>query len=150
MPIYSTNPASSRNYSFEEFYEAGMVLLGSEVKSIKQGKFSIKESYVILKKGELFIINSYVPKYSASSFFTHDEKRDRKLLLNKSEIRKLIGKIKIKGYALIPIKVYSKKNIIKIEIGLGKGKKLYDKRADIKKKEINKQLKRSFKSKISI
>tara|TARA_Y100001970_G_scaffold58651_1_gene74499 strand:+ start:6215 stop:6667 length:453 start_codon:yes stop_codon:yes gene_type:complete len=150
MPIYSTNPTSSRNYSFEEFYEAGMVLLGSEVKSIKQGKFSIKESYVILKKGELFIINSYVPKYSASSFFTHDEKRDRKLLLNKSEIRKLIGKIKIKGYALIPIKVYSKKNIIKIEIGLGKGKKLYDKRADIKKKEINKQLKRSFKSKISI
>ena len=87
MPIYSTNPTSSRNYSFEEFYEAGMVLLGSEVKSIKQGKFSIKESYVILKKGELFIINSYVPKYSASSFFTHDEKRDRKLLLNKSEIR---------------------------------------------------------------
>ncbi len=150
MPIYSTNPTSSRNYSFEEFYEAGMVLLGSEVKSIKQGKFSIKESYVILKKGELFIINSYVPKYSASSFFTHDEKGDRKLLLNKSEIRKLIGKIKIKGYALIPIKVYSKKNIIKIEIGLGKGKKLYDKRADIKKKEINKQLKRSFKSKISI
>ena len=90
------------------------------------------------------------PKYSASSFFTHDEKRDRKLLLKKSEIRKLIGKIKIKGYALIPTKVYSKKNLIKIELGLGKGKKKYDKRADIKKKEVDKQIRRDFKSKLSI
>ena len=110
MPVYATNPTYSRNYSIEEFYEAGVSLLGSEVKSIKSGKFSIKESYVILRRGELYVINSYVPKYSASSFFTHDEKRDRKLLLRKSEIRKLIGKIKIKGYALIPTKVYSKLN----------------------------------------
>ena len=150
MPVYATNPTYSRNYSIEEFYEAGVSLLGSEVKSIKSGKFSIKESYVILRRGELYIINSYVPKYSASSFFTHDEKRDRKLLLRKSEIRKLIGKIKIKGYALIPIKVYSKKNLIKIELGLGKGKKIYDKRADIKKKEVDKQIRRDFKSKLSI
>ena len=117
MPVYATNPTYSRNYSIEEFYEAGVSLLGSEVKSIKSGKFSIKESYVILRRGELYIINSYVPKYSASSFFTHEEKRDRKLLLKKSEIRKLIGKIKIKGYALIPTKVYSKRNLIKIELG---------------------------------
>ena len=150
MPVYATNPTYSRNYSIEEFYEAGVSLLGSEVKSIKSGKFSIKESYVILRRGELYIINSYVPKYSASSFFTHDEKRDRKLLLRKSEIRKLIGKIKIKGYALIPTKVYSKKNLIKIELGLGKGKKIYDKRADIKKKEVDKQIRRDFKSNLSI
>ena len=150
MPVYATNPTYSRNYSIEEFYEAGVSLLGSEVKSIKSGKFSIKESYVILRRGELYIINSYVPKYSASSFFTHDEKRDRKLLLRKSEITKLIVKIKIKVYALIPTKVYSKKNLIKIELGLGKGKKTYDKRADIKKKEVDKQIRRDFKSKLSI
>ena len=150
MPVYATNPTYSRNYSIEEFYEAGVSLLGSEVKSIKSGKFSIKESYVILRRGELFMINSFVPKYSASSYFTHDEKRDRKLLLNKSEIKKLIGKIKFKGYALIPTKVYSKKNLIKIELGLGKGKKIYDKRADIKKKDVDKQIRRTFKSKLSI
>ena len=150
MPVYATNPIYSRNYSIEEFYEAGVSLLGSEVKSIKSGKFSIKESYVILRRGELYVINSYVSKYSASSFFTHDEKRDRKLLLKKSEIRKLIGKIKIKGSALVPTKVYSKKNLIKIELGLGKGKKTYDKRADIKKKEVDKQIRRDFKSKLSI
>ena len=124
--------------------------MGSEVKSIKQGKYSIKESYVLLKRGELFIVNSYIPKYSNSSFFTHDETRDRKLLLRKAEIRKLIGKVKIKGYALIPTKVYSKKNLVKIEIGLGKGKKLYDKRVDIKKKDLNREIRRDFKSKLSI
>ena len=150
MPVYSTNPNASRNYAFEEFFEAGLSLLGSEVKSIKQGKYSIKESYVLLKRGELFIVNSYIPKYSNSSFFTHDETRDRKLLLRKAEIRKLIGKVKIKGYALIPTKVYSKKNLIKIEIGLGKGKKLYDKRVDIKKKDLNREIRRDFKSKLSI
>ena len=120
MPVYSTNPNASRNYAFEEFFEAGLSLLGSEVKSIKQGKYSIKESYVLLKRGELFIVNSYIPKYSNSSFFTHDETRDRKLLLRKAEIRKLIGKVKIKGYALIPTKVYSKKNLVKIEIEIGR------------------------------
>ena len=150
MPVYSTNPNASRNYAFEEFFEAGVSLLGSEVKSIKQGKYSIKESYVLLKRGELFIVNSYIPKYSNSSFFTHDETRDRKLLLRKAEIRKLIGKVKIKGYALIPTKVYSKKNLVKIEIGLGKGKKLYDKRVDIKKKDLNREIRRDFKSKLSI
>ncbi|MBA4728925.1 MAG: SsrA-binding protein SmpB [Deltaproteobacteria bacterium TMED126] len=150
MPVYSTNPNASRNYAFEEFFEAGLSLLGSEVKSIKQGKYSIKESYVLLKRGELFIVNSYIPKYSNSSFFTHDETRDRKLLLRKAEIRKLIGKVKIKGYALIPTKVYSKKNLVKIEIGLGKGKKLYDKRVDIKKKDLNREIRRDFKSKLSI
>ena len=150
MPVYSTNPNASRNYAFEEFFEAGLSLLGSEVKSIKQGKYSIKESYVLLKRGELFIVNSYIPKYSNSSFFTHDETRDRKLLLRKAEIRKLIGKVKIKGYALIPTKVYSKKNLVKIEIGLGKGKKLYDKRVDIKKKDLNRDIRRDFKSKLSI
>lgn len=75
MPVYSTNPNASRNYAFEEFFEAGLSLLGSEVKSIKQGKYSIKESYVLLKRGELFIVNSYIPKYSNSSFFTHEDRK---------------------------------------------------------------------------
>ena len=104
----------------------------------------------IIKKGELYVINSYIPKHTNSSYFNHDETRDRKLLLNKIEIRKLIGKTKIKGYTLVPIKVYSKKNLIKFEIGLGKGKKLYDKRVDLKKKDLKRELQREFKNKTSI
>ena len=150
MPVYSTNPNAKRNYHIEEVFEAGIVLSGSEVKSIKEGKLSIKESYAVSRRGEIFIINSYIPKFSNSSFFTHEEKRDRKLLLNKVEIRKLIGKVKIKGYAFIPLKVYSKKSLIKLEIGLGKGKKLYDKRRDLKKKDVKRELERTFKNKTSI
>ena len=150
MAIYSSNPNANRNFHIEEKFEAGVVLSGSEVKSIKNGKISIKESYAIIKKGELYVINSYIPKHTNSSYFNHDETRDRNLLLNKIEIRKLIGKTKIKGYTLVPIKVYSKKNLIKFEIGLGKGKKLYDKRVDLKKKDLKRELQREFKNKTSI
>ena len=150
MAIYSSNPNANRNFHIEEKFEAGVVLSGSEVKSIKNGKISIKESYAIIKKGELYVINTYIPKHTNSSYFNHDETRDRKLLLNKIEIRKLIGKTKIKGYTLVPIKVYSKKNLIKFEIGLGKGKKLYDKRLDLKKKDLKRELQREFKNKTSI
>ena len=150
MAIYSSNPNANRNFHIEEKFEAGVVLSGSEVKSIKNGKISIKESYAIIKKGELYVINSYIPKHTNSSYFNHDETRDRKLLLNKIEIRKLIGKTKIKGYTLVPIKVYSKKNLIKFEIGLGKGKKLYDKRVDLKIKDLKRELQREFKNKTSI
>ena len=150
MAIYSSNPNANRNFHIEEKFEAGVVLSGSEVKSIKNGKISIKESYAIIKKGELYVINSYIPKHTNSSYFNHDETRERKLLLNKIEIRKLIGKTKIKGYTLVPIKVYSKKNLIKFEIGLGKGKKLYDKRVDLKKKDLKRELQREFKNKTSI
>ena len=147
MAIYSSNPNANRNFHIEEKFEAGVVLSGSEVKSIKEGQLSIKESYAIIRKGEVFVINSYIPKYNNSSYFTHEETRDRKLLLNKIEIRKLIGKTKIKGYTLVPIRVYSKKNLIKFEIGLGKGKKLYDKRVDLKKKDLKRELRREFKNK---
>ena len=150
MAIYSSNPNANRNFHIEEKFEAGVVLSGSEVKSIKNGKISIKESYAIIKKGELYVINSYIPKHTNSSYFNHDETRERKLLLNKIEIRRLIGKTKIKGYTLVPIKVYSKKNLIKFEIGLGKGKKLYDKRVDLKKKDLKRELQREFKNKTSI
>ena len=150
MAIYSSNPNANRNFHIEEKFEAGVVLSGSEVKSIKEGQLSIKESYAIIRKGEVFVINSYIPKYNNSSYFTHEETRDRNLLLNKIEIRKLIGKTKIKGYTLVPIRVYSKKNLIKFEIGLGKGKKLYDKRVDLKKKDLKRELRREFKNKTSI
>ncbi|MBT6796052.1 SsrA-binding protein SmpB [bacterium] len=150
MAIYSSNPNANRNFHIEEKFEAGVVLSGSEVKSTKDGQLSIKESYAIIRKGEVFVINSYIPKYNNSSYFTHEETRDRKLLLNKIEIRKLIGKTKIKGYTLVPIRVYSKKNLIKFEIGLGKGKKLYDKRVDLKKKDLKRELRREFKNKTSI
>ena len=150
MAIYSSNPNATRNFHIEEKFEAGVVLSGSEVKSIKQGKLSIKESYAMIRKGEVFVVNSHISKYSNSSYFNHDEARDRKLLLNKIEIRKLIGKTKIKGYTLVPIRVYSKKNLIKFEIGLGKGKKLCDKRVDLKNKDLKRELARDFKNKTSI
>jgi SsrA-binding protein len=150
MAIYSSNPNANRNFHIEEKFEAGVVLSGSEVKSIKDGKLSIKESYAMIRKGEVYVVNSYIPKYNNSSYFNHEETRDRKLLLNKVEIRKLIGKTKIKGYTLVPIKVYSKKNLIKFEIGLGKGKKLYDKRVDLKKKDLKRELRREFKNKTSV
>ena len=150
MAIYSSNRNATRNFHIEEKFEAGVVLSGSEVKSIKQGKLSIKESYAMIRKGEVFVVNSHISKYSNSSYFNHDEARDRKLLLNKIEIRKLIGKTKIKGYTLVPIRVYSKKNLIKFEIGLGKGKKLYDKRVDLKNKDLKRELARDFKNKTSI
>ena len=150
MGIYSTNPNANRDFHIEEKFEAGVVLSGSEVKSVKDGKVSIKESYAIIRRSEVFVINSYIPKYNNASYHNHDETRDRKLLLNKVEIRKLIGKTKIKGYTLVPLRVYSKKNLIKFEIGLGKGKKLYDKRADLKKKDLKREIRRDFKNKTSI
>ncbi len=131
------------NYSIEEEIEAGIMLVGSEVKSLREGKASISESYVAEVQGELFLINSNISEYKAANRFNHQPKRSRKLLLQKKQLNKILGRMQEKGYACLPLKVYfNKRNIAKVLIGLGRGKKLYDKRETIKKRDENRRKQR--------
>ena len=136
----SKNPTAYHNYNIEEKIEAGIVLSGTEIKSIRQGKVNLKDTYVIIKKGEVFIVGMHISPYEQGNIFNKDPLRDRKLLLNKREIAKLIGLIKQKGYSLIPISLYFKGDLVKVELGVGKGKKLYDKRQDLAKKDAERQI----------
>jgi len=128
LKIISNNRKARFNYFFTEFFEAGIALKGSEVKSLRDGKANISESYAFDEQGELYLVNSHIPSYKESSYNNHDPKRNRKLLLNKKEINKLIGRINREGYTLIPTKLYFKKGKAKVEIAVAKGKKQYDKR----------------------
>ena len=143
--ILSNNKKAYFDYFVEEKYEAGIELHGTEVKSIRQGKCSIKESYIQISNGEIFIYNMNVTPYEKGNIFNKDSLRVRKLLLHKSEINKLAGQIKMKGYTLMPLKVYFKGSLVKVEIGLARGKKLYDKRQDIAKKDAKREAERDFK-----
>ncbi len=144
LKIISLNRKAHFNYSFKEMYEAGIVLSGSEVKSLRAGKISIAESYAFDHRGEIFLVNSNIPSYKESSYNDHNPTRNRKLLLNKREINKLIGRINREGYTLIPTKIYFKKGKAKIEIGVAKGKKDYDKRQTKKKRDWNREKARFF------
>jgi len=144
LKIISLNRKARFNYSFKEMYEAGLVLSGSEVKSLRAGKVSISESYAHDKSGEIFLVNSNIPSYKASSYNDHEPNRNRKLLLNKKEINKLIGRINREGFSLIRTKIYFKKGKVKIEIDLAKGKKEYDKRHSKKKEDWNRDKARIF------
>lgn len=124
------------NYFVEKEIECGIVLHGTEIKSLRKGSCNIKDSYVRIKNNECYIINMYIAKYDEASIFNHAEYRERKLLLHKNEIRKLQESIKLDGYTLIPLKMYLKNNKAKILVGLCKGKKLYDKRESIKKRDL--------------
>ena len=135
LKIISKNRKASFNYFFKEFFEAGIVLKGSEVKSLRAGKANISESYAFDDKGEIYLVNSHIPSYKESSYNNHDPNRNRKLLLNKREIGKLIGRINREGFTLIPTQLYFKKGKAKIEIAVAKGKKQYDKREVKKKKD---------------
>jgi SsrA-binding protein len=131
------------NYTIEEEIEAGIMLLGSEVKSLREGKASISESYVNETAGDLFLINCNISEYKSANRFNHEPKRQRKLLLRKKQLNKILGKMQEKGYACLPIKIYfNKKNIAKVLIGIGRGKKLYDKRDSIKKRDENRRKQR--------
>ena len=136
----SKNPTAYHNYNIENKIEAGIVLTGTEIKSIRQGNANLKDSYAVLKNGEVFIIGIHISPYEHGNIFNKDPLRDRKLLLNKREIAKLIGLTKQKGYSLIPISLYFKGNLVKVELGVGKGKKLYDKRQDLAKKDAERQI----------
>ena len=135
LKIISINRKASFNFFFEKLYEAGIVLKGSEIKSIRSGKVNIAESYAIEKDGEIILINSHIPSYKEASYSNHNPREDRKLLLNKTEINKLIGKINKEGFTLIPTKLYFKKGRAKIEIAVAKGKKQYDKRQTKKNRD---------------
>ena len=144
LKIVSNNRKARFNYFFNEFYEAGIVLKGSEVKSLREGKANISESYAIDNAGEIFLLNSHIPSYKESSYNNHDPRRNRKLLLNSREIKKLIGKVNQEGFTLIPTKLYFKKGKAKIEIAVAKGKKHHDKRQAIKKRDWNREKARYF------
>lgn len=140
MKIISQNKKARHDYFIEETYEAGMKLMGSEIKSIRQGKVNLSDSYVTFKDGEAFILNMHISKYDYSNRYNHDETRTRKILLHKNEILKLFGKTREQGYAVIPLKVYLKEGLAKVEIGLAKGKKDYDKRQTLKEKDAQKRM----------
>ena len=144
LKIISNNRKARYNYFFTEFFEAGLVLTGSEVKSLRDGKANIAESYALDQRGEFFLINSHIPSYKESSYNNHEPNRNRKLLLNKREINKLIGRINREGYTLIPTKIYFRKGKAKVEIAVAKGKKQYDKRYSKKTKDWNREKARFF------
>ena len=141
------NRKASFNYFIEETYEAGIVLKGTEIKSIRNGLANLKDCYAIIKNGEVFLLNMFISKYENGSIFNHDERRTRKLLLNKKEILKLRDKVEISGYTLVPIKLYFKGNRAKILLGVCKGKKNYDKRESIKEKDVKRDIEKALKNK---
>ncbi len=142
-PMQILNRKAHFNYSISQEIEAGIILLGSEVKSIKEGKANLNDCYCVEIKGEIFLINCHISEYKGANRFNHEPKRNRKLLLHKKEINKIIGKINVEGYSLIPLKIYTnKKNFIKILIGVCKGKKLHDKRQSIKQRDEARHMQR--------
>ena len=136
------NRVARHDYFIEEEIECGIVLTGTEIKSIRDGKANIKDSYAIIKKGEIFLLNMFISHYKEGNIFNHQETRTRKLLMHKSEIRKLENKVKLEGYTLIPLKVYFVKNKSKVLIGVCKGKKNFDKRESLKEKDQKRQIER--------
>ena len=147
--LISKNPNAYHNYEIIDKVEAGIVLFGTEIKSIRAGKVNLKDSYAIIEKnGELYVYSMNITPYEHGNIYNKDPLRPKKLLLNKSEIHKLIGLTTMKGYTLVPTKIYFKGNFVKLELGIGKGKKLYDKREDIKKKDAQRKIERYMKESI--
>lgn len=143
--LIANNKKAYHDYFILENWECGISLSGTEVKSLRTGKCSIKEAFIRIEKGEVYVYSMHISPYEKGNIFNKDPLRVRKLLLHKSEINKLIGKTKEKGMAIIPLKVYFKESLVKVEIGLAKGKKLYDKRDDIAKKDQQREAQRDFK-----
>ena len=144
LKIICLNRKAGFNYFFNDLIEAGIVLKGSEIKSIRAGKVNIAESYAVEKNGEIFLINSHIPTYKEASYSNHNPTGERKLLFTKREINKLLGKINIEGFTLVPTKMYFKKGKVKIQIAVAKGKKQYDKRHTKKTQDWNRDKARYF------
>ena len=138
------NPTARHNYTITDTFEAGIVLTGTEIKSIRNGKVNIKDTYVNIKNGEVFIFGMHISPYEFGNIYNKNPLRDRKLLLSKREIFKLFGMIKKEGYSLIPISLYFKGSYVKVQLGIGIGKKLYDKRQDIAKKDAEMKIKKAL------
>ena len=140
--LIARNPTAKHNYNIIDTIETGIVLSGTEIKSIRNGRVNLKDSYAGIRNDELFIYNLHISPYEFGNIYNKDPLRDRKLLVNKHEFNKLVGLIKQKGYSLIPMSLYFKGNFVKLELGIGKGKKLYDKREDIAKKDAEMRMKK--------
>ena len=145
IKLVANNKKAYHDYFIDEKYEAGIELHGTEVKSIRMGKCSIKESFIRIENGEVFVYGMHVSPYEKGNIFNKDPLRVKKLLLHKAEINKLAGKVAEKGYTLVPLQVYLTRGKVKVEIGLARGKKLYDKRADIAKKDMKREAEKEFK-----
>lgn len=143
--IEINNRKAKYDYQIFETYEAGIVLKGTEIKSIRLGNCNLKDSYVVIRQNEAYVINMHISQYKEGNIFNHEETRTRKLLLHKKEILKLNDKIRINGYTIIPLKLYTNKNKAKLLIGVAKGKKNYDKRETIKQRDINRNIRKQLK-----
>ena len=150
MKLVANNKKAYHDYFIEEKYEAGLVLHGTEVKSLRMGKCSIKEAFIRIENGEVYIYGMHISPYEKGNIFNKDPLRVKKLLLHRQQIRKLIGSSSEKGYTLVPLQVYFKDGRAKIEIGLAKGKKLYDKRQDIAKKDQRREAEKELKVKLRV
>lgn len=142
MKLIAENRKARHDYFVEDTYEAGIVLVGCEVKSIRQGAVNLRDSFAIIKNGEVFAVGMHIAPYQMGSYYNHDPHRNRKLLLNKAEIRKLKAKVEQKGYTLVPLKIYFKDALVKVELGLCKGKETHDKRESIKRREEDRKIER--------
>ena len=140
------NRKARYDYEIEDTYEAGIVLTGTEIKSIREGKVNIKDSYAIIRNNEIYLLNTHISTYKEGNIFNHEEDRTRKLLLHKSQIKKLQNKITLEGYTLIPLKIYFVNGKAKVLVGLCKGKKNYDKRQTIKERDIKREIAKGYKS----
>lgn len=145
--LVANNKKAFFDYFIEDKWEAGIELYGTEVKSVRMGKVSVKESYIKIDKNEVFVYNMHISPYEKGNIFNRDPIRTRKLLLHRAEINKIAGRVTEQGYTLVPLQVYIKDGLCKIEIGLGKGKKLYDKRHEIAKRDVRRENEREFKIK---
>jgi len=145
----TVNRRARREYFIDEAFEAGMVLLGTEVKSLRDGRANLVDSYARVDKGQVYLVNSHISAYPAANIFNHEPTRPRKLLLHKREIARLTGKVKERGLTLIPLKLYFKDGRAKVELGLARGKKFYDKRATVKEKMVRREMERAMKSRRS-
>lgn len=146
IKIIANNKKAYHDYFVDEMYEAGIELFGTEVKSVRQGHCSVKEAFIRADKGQLYVMGMHINPYEKGNLFNKDPLRTRKLLMHRSEINKLMGKVTEKGFALIPLQVYFKGALVKVQVGLCRGKKLYDKREDLAKKTQRRELERDFKS----
>ena len=147
IKMIANNKKAFHDYFIEDKFEAGISLAGTEVKSLRMGKCSIKESFIRIENGEVMIYGMHISPYEKGNIFNKDPLRPRKLLMHKYEINKIAGKIKEKGYTIVPLQVYFKGSLVKVEIALARGKKLYDKRQDIAKKDMRREAERDFKVK---
>ena len=144
--IIAVNRKARHDYFLEEFYEAGIELMGTEIKSIRKGQVNLRDSYIDIKQGEAYVVGMHISRYKEGNIFNHEETRDRRLLMHKKEIRKLDASVRIKGYTLVPTKIYLTRGICKMEIALAKGKDLHDKRETSKKKEALREIEKAEKN----